>query len=102
MERVFVSKVIGHDYRLSRTASTVRVEVLDYHAEPLTLTREQLFDLGIEILHEEPESTPKLVTSDYRFSRTASTLRVETLDYHAAPVTLTRRQLREFGLGIVE
>jgi len=52
---MYVSKIIGSDYRVSRTRSGVRIEVLDYHSKPLTLTREDLREIGLELLEELEE-----------------------------------------------
>ena len=51
MEKELVSSVV-QDYRITRTASTVTIEVLDYHAEPLTLTREQLREFGLQLIED--------------------------------------------------
>ncbi len=53
MEKELVSRVVKQDYRITRTTSTVKIEVLDYHAEPLTLSREQLREFGVQ-LTEDP------------------------------------------------
>lgn len=39
------SVLLAGDYRLSRTGNGIKIEVLDYHAEPLVLTRKQLREL---------------------------------------------------------
>jgi len=49
MEKELVSRVINQDYRITRTPSTVRIDVLDYHAGSLTLTSEQLREFGLEL-----------------------------------------------------
>lgn len=39
--------VIDGDYRVTRTREGIKVEVLDYHADPLMLTDELLKKLGV-------------------------------------------------------
>ena len=52
-----ISKIVGGDYRVSRTSSGVRIEVLDYHPKPLTLTREELREFGLVLLEEDDGRT---------------------------------------------
>lgn len=41
---------------------------------------------------------PVLIAGDYRLSRIWCGIKIEVLDYHADPLVLTKRQLRElFG-----
>ena len=44
-----VSPVIEGDYRLTRSRDGIKIEVLDYHADPLLLTDEVLKKLGVTI-----------------------------------------------------
>ena len=60
MDKAPVSEVIRQDYRITRTASTVTIEVLDYHAEPLTLTREHLRKLGLQMVDEHGQRSRRL------------------------------------------
>ena len=48
-DNVLASKILGNDYRLTRTAHGVWIEVLDYHAQPLLLSRDDLDDLGLTL-----------------------------------------------------
>ena len=48
------SRVVANDYRLTRTNEGLRIEVLDYHAEPLLLTPALLRELGLRFLGETP------------------------------------------------
>ena len=41
--------VIAGDYRLTRSENGIKIEVLDYHPDPLELTDELLGKLGISI-----------------------------------------------------
>ena len=41
--------VIEGDYRLTRSRDGIKIEVLDYHADPLLLTDEVLKKLGVTI-----------------------------------------------------
>jgi hypothetical protein len=41
------SEILGGDYRVTRTAYGLRIEVLDYHAGPLHLGRADLVRLGL-------------------------------------------------------
>lgn len=43
------SPVIEGDYRLTRSRDGIKIEVLDYHADPLLLTDEVLKKLGVTI-----------------------------------------------------
>ena len=62
MEKTLVSRIVGLDYRITRTPSTVTIEVLDYHAQPLTLTGEQLREFGLQLV-EQPG--PRVRKSEY-------------------------------------
>ena len=61
MEKELVSRVVKQDYRITRTTSTVRIEVLDYHAEPLTLSREQLREFGVQLTEDPGLRVPSLI-----------------------------------------
>ena len=43
------SRVIEGDYRITRSREGIKIEVLDYHADPLLLTDEVLKKLGVTI-----------------------------------------------------
>ena len=43
------SSIIEGDYRLTRSREGIKIEVLDYHADPLLLTDEALKKLGVTI-----------------------------------------------------
>ena len=53
-----VSRIVGSDYRISRTESGLRIEVLDYHPKPLMLTREDLLGFGLKLLEQDDGRTP--------------------------------------------
>ena len=61
MEKELVSRVVKQDYRITRTTSTVKIEVLDYHAEPLTLSREQLREFGVQLTEDPGLRVPSLI-----------------------------------------
>ena len=61
MEKELVSRVVKQDYRITRTTSTVEIEVLDYHAEPLTLSREQLREFGVQLTEDPGLRVPSLI-----------------------------------------
>jgi len=44
-----VTSVIEHDYRITRAGNGIRIEVLDYHADPLLLTNEVLKKIGVTV-----------------------------------------------------
>ena len=44
-----VSPVIEGDYRITRSRDGIKIEVLDYHADPLLLTNEVLKKLGMTV-----------------------------------------------------
>ena len=44
-----LSRVIEGDYRITRSRDGIKIEVLDYHADPLLLTDEVLKKLGVTI-----------------------------------------------------
>lgn len=44
--------IIEGDYRLTRSEHGIKIEVLDYHPDPLELTDELLRKLGITIARE--------------------------------------------------
>ena len=46
----------------------------------------------------KPEGRSKILDGNYRVTRTEFGLEVETLDYHAGPVTISFEDLKEFGL----
>ena len=64
MEKALITKIVKQDYRIIRTASTVKKEVLDYHAEPLTLTCEQLREFGLQLVEDPRLRAPRLPFED--------------------------------------
>ena len=44
------SRVIEGDYRITRSRDGIKIEVLDYHADPLLLTDEVLKKLGVTMV----------------------------------------------------
>ena len=66
MEKELVSRFVKQEYRIIRTASTVKIEVLDYHAGPLTLTREQLRELGLQLIEDPKLRAPRLPFEESR------------------------------------
>jgi len=44
-----VASVIESDYRITRSGNGIKIEVLDYHADPLFLTNDVLKKLGLAV-----------------------------------------------------
>lgn len=51
------SRIVAYQYRLTRTEGGLKIEVLDYHAEPVVLTPEVLKDFGL-VFREAPFTDP--------------------------------------------
>ena len=44
-----VTSVIERDYRITRAGNGIKIEVLDYHPDPLFLTNEVLKKIGVTV-----------------------------------------------------
>jgi hypothetical protein len=60
MGKVIDSKVAAHDYRITATSEGLWIEVLDYHARPLFLSREQLAEFGLQAQAEEARRSKRV------------------------------------------
>ena len=48
-------RIVAEDYRLSRGPDGLKIEVLEYHAEPLLLTDSLLKRLGLAIVERDTD-----------------------------------------------
>ena len=60
MQENVKSKIIDRDYRVTRTCGGLWVEVLDYHAEPLLLSRDKLAEFGFAVPGSEADENQTL------------------------------------------
>jgi len=51
-------KIVG-DYRLTGSSQGLKIEVLDYHAEPLWLTRDELRRMGLHLMPAQDGEPPE-------------------------------------------
>jgi hypothetical protein len=89
------STVYHDSYRVTRSATAIRIDVLDYHAEPLFLDSAQLLQLGLRI--ERPTRFSSEI-GDYRLTVDRAGMRVDVLEYHAEALVLDAAWLEVVGL----
>lgn len=54
-KELFFGPLLRKEMRLSGGPSGILIEAFDYHADPVHLTREELWELGVVVPRKEPE-----------------------------------------------
>ena len=80
MESVLRVKNSGSGYRITRTATGLWIEVLDPNAEPLSLDRWDLADLGLVFEEDAEHAESQLADHDPRLIEVLSELGIQELD----------------------
>lgn len=65
---MWFQKVLG-DYRVTGSSEGLKIEVLDYHADPLVLTRDDLRRLGLYMVPAQEKEAPESPISPGRAAR---------------------------------
>lgn len=68
-----LSRIVNHEYRLTRTNEGLKIEVLDYHAGPLLLTPALLREFGASFRRAiSPADGPSRPAREGRSERSSS------------------------------